>query len=64
MHTRNGLVVDIALPRTDWLEELRYDKRWLIDSRTAVTEHMQLHGRDYIMSARYAAHYYIAGSTM
>lgn len=54
MHTAKGtLLMDIEIPRTDWLEELRYDTRWLIDSRTATTERMKMHGHEYIMSARY-----------
>jgi hypothetical protein len=58
MHTDKGtLVVDIGIPRTDWLEGLRYDRRWLIDSRIAVTERMKMRGREYIMSARYLLWY-------
>jgi hypothetical protein len=56
MHSDKGTVLmDIEIPRTDWLERLRYDRRWFIDSRTAVTERMKMHGRDYILSARYSA---------
>eukprot|EP00953_Heterococcus_sp_UTEX-ZZ885_P020312 11370-Heterococcus_DN1.PRE.8 len=47
-----SLVVDVELPETQWLEELRFKKNWLIDGSTAVTQHMYLKGERYIMSAR------------
>jgi hypothetical protein len=46
------ILVDYELPEVDWLNELRYDKDWLVDGTTAVTKRMHMLGRKYIMSAR------------
>jgi hypothetical protein len=50
------ILVDYELPEVDWLNELRYDKNWLVDGTTAVTKRMHMLGRKYIMSARYCHH--------
>jgi hypothetical protein len=49
----DSILVDYELPEVEWLNELRYDKRWLVDGTTAVTKRMHMLGRKYIMSARY-----------
>jgi hypothetical protein len=51
----DAILVDYELPEVDWLDELRYDDQWLVDSTTAVTKRMHMLGRKYIMSARYSS---------
>jgi hypothetical protein len=51
----DSILVDHELPEVDWLDELRYNRRWLVDGKTAVTKRMHMLGRKYIMSARRAS---------
>jgi hypothetical protein len=56
LHTdEDSILVDHELPEVDWLNELRYNRRWLVDGKAAVTKRMHMLGRKYIMSARRAS---------
>jgi hypothetical protein len=48
-----GLIADVELPDTKWLEELRWNKQWLVNGNTAVTKRMHIRKFLYTMSARY-----------
>jgi hypothetical protein len=47
-----GLTVDVEMSNTKWLDRMRYDKRWLVDSKTAIDEKLKINGRRYLVSAR------------
>jgi hypothetical protein len=52
LRLRNGTFEpDVALPRTDWLDALRFNTDWYADGSASASADMKLRSSRYIMSA-------------
>jgi hypothetical protein len=50
--SNGSLTVDVELPSTEWLNELRLSDLWIADDKLTVTTRAKLHGSRYVVSAR------------
>ena len=46
------LDVDIELPDTQWLDELRFSTEWIQNDQLTISKEMKLRGKRYVMSVR------------
>jgi hypothetical protein len=52
LRLRNGTFEpDVLLPRTDWLDALRFNTEWYADGTASASADMKLRNSRYIMSA-------------